>query len=194
MSWDSYVSIVGAFGNETVVAVVADERSPSQCSTQFAVQNENISSYGKNSTRTRSRLISSSINPDGKPPCRKVLWEGKIISSYENYPNSNRLDKPNLLSWVSWVCWWGGMKVLLQSSQGVGDLRSVESDNLSTRGTLQNRHGWKICVAPSHVRLVRTPVTDPGLGPGNYFTRPEASGRASLNQSPGPAPLGAARP
>ena len=56
--------------------------------------------------RTRIQLISISINPDGKPPCRKVLnnnadqyekpkMREKKISSCGNYPNSDRLDKPN---------------------------------------------------------------------------------------------------
>jgi len=60
---------------ELISAQNSDESPASQCSTQFADQNEKISSYEENPTRARTRiqLISISINPDGKPPCRKVL-------------------------------------------------------------------------------------------------------------------------
>jgi hypothetical protein len=76
-----------------------DESPSLQCPTQFADKMRKLAAMVKT-------LISSSMNPDGKPPCRKVLnnlltnmrnqnWEEKNVRSYENYPNSNRLDKPN---------------------------------------------------------------------------------------------------
>ena len=70
---------------------------------------EKLAAMKKNPTkaRTRIQLVSISINPDGKPPCRKVLNNNadqyekpkmrkkKNISSCGNYLNPNRLDKPN---------------------------------------------------------------------------------------------------